>query len=302
MLRGLLPSLLVASMVVWISACAKKAPPGSPATTALSGIVKPPTDKPSTEGDGWPPGIEPDKLDPFKRKVFDDVINRESSACGKGHSLLHSIRQDGACRASFYAVRYVARLADAGFSEPEIGEKLTQRFRAPRVPYIDVSQAPSKGGPSGRVTIVEFADYECAHCKAAQKVMQPLLDKYPGLVTLYFKHFPISSNNAFNAAQAAAAAQKQGKFWQLSDKIWENSENLSPALLESLAKEIGLDFSRWYSDVGSEEVRARVQRDRAEARALGIRRTPAIFINGRRYTDEPDLPGLTDWIDEELGR
>lgn len=302
MLRGHLPSVMVAVMVVSASACTRKASPRPPATTTPSTVVKPANDKPSTDDNAWPEGIDPGKLDTFKRKVFDQVVNHEPSACGKGHSLLHSVQRDSACRASFYAVRYVARLADAGFSEPEIGEKLSQRFRAPRVPYIDVSQAPSKGGPSGRVTIVEFADYECKHCKEAQKVMQPLLAKYSDQVTLYFKHFPISSNNALNAALAAAAAQKQGKFWQLSDKIWENSEHLTPALLESLAKEIGLDFSRWYSDVASEAVRSHVQRDRDEARALEIRRTPAIFIDGRKYTDDLDLPSLSDWIDEELGR
>ena len=165
-----------------------------------------------------------------------------------------------------------------------------------------MSQAPSKGGPSGRVPLVEFADYECKHCKEAQPLMQQLLSKYASDITLYFKHFPISSNNALNAAHAAAAAQNQGKFWQFSDKVWENSEHLSPAVLESLAKEIGLDFSRWYGEVGSEAVRGLVQRDRTEARALEIHRTPAIFINGRRYTDEIDLPSLEDWIDEELGR
>jgi thiol-disulfide isomerase/thioredoxin len=291
-------------MVVFIgvsaSACRKKAPPGPPTTTAAT--AKPNDDNRTDDNDAWPAGIDPSKLDAFKRKVFDQVVNHEPSACGKGHSLLHSVKRDSACRASFYAVRYVARLADAGFSASEIGEKLAQRFRAPHVPYIDVSQAPSKGGPSGRVTLVEFADYECKHCKEAQPLMQQLLTKYASDITLYFKHFPISSNNALNAANAAAAAQNQGKFWQFSDKVWENSEHLSPAVLEGLAKEIGLDFSRWYGDVGSDDVRAHVQRDKTEARSLEIRRTPAIFINGRRYTDEPDLSSLEDWIDEELGR
>ena len=273
-----------------------------PANTAATSAAKP-ADDPRPAGDeAWPAGIGLGKLDAFKRKVFDQVVNHEASACGKGHSLLHSVQHDSACRASFYAARYVARLADAGLSESEIGEKLSQRFRAPHVPYIDMSQAPSKGGPSGRVAIVEFADYECKHCKEAQPLMQQLLDKYAKDVTLYFKHFPISSNNALNAALAATAAQNQGKFWQFSEKIWENSEHLTPALLEGLAKEMGLDFPRWYGDVGSEEVRGHVQRDKTEARSLEIHRTPAIFINGRMYTDELDLPSLKDWIDEELGR
>jgi protein-disulfide isomerase len=132
--------------------------------------------------------------------------------------------------------------------------------------------------------------------------MPPLLAKYASDVTLYFKHFPISSHNALNAAHATTAAQQQGKFWQFSDEVWRNSDRLTPAVLEGLAKELGLDFPRWYADVGSEEVRTHVQRDKTEARSLEIRRTPAIFINGRRYTDELDLPSLKDWIDEELGR
>jgi thiol-disulfide isomerase/thioredoxin len=293
---------MVVVIGVSASACTKKAPPSPAAIATSPAVAKPADDKRLADGDAWPAGIDPGKLDAFKRKVFDQVIDHEASACGKGHSLLHSVKRDSACRASFYAVRYVARLADAGFSASEIGDKLSQRFRAPHVPYIDVSQAPSKGGPSGRVTLVEFADYECKHCKEAQPLMQQLLSKYASDITLYFKHFPISSNNALNAAHAAAAAQNQGKFWQFSDKVWENSEHLSPAVLESLAKEIGLDFSRWYGEVGSEAVRGLVQRDRTEARALEIHRTPAIFINGRRYTDEIDLPSLEDWIDEELGR
>jgi hypothetical protein len=300
---GLSPSVLVIGALVAASACSKRASQTRPTSAnSAPAAVTDKGSKPSAEGDSLPAGIDLGKLDEFKRKVFDQVVNREPSACGKGHSLLYSVKHDSSCRASFYAVRYVARLADSGLSESEIGEKLSQRFRVPRVPYIDVSQAPSKGSPSGRVTIVEFADYECTHCKEMQTLIPPLLAKYSNDVTLYFKHFPISSRNALNAALATAAAQNQGKFWQLSDKVWENSEHLTPALLESIAKEIDLDFSRWYGDIGSEEVRAHVQRDKTEARALEIHRTPAIFINSRRYTDELDLPSLEDWIDEELGR
>jgi hypothetical protein len=271
--------------------------PPSDASTRPTGASTGPT-----EARARPTGVDPGKLNGPARKVYEQVVNHEPSACGKGHSLLHSVQRDSACRASFYAVRYVARLADAGLSEAEIGEKLAQRFRLPRVPYIDVSQAPSKGATSGRVTLVEFADYQCSHCKEAQAVLQPLLAKRASEVTLYFKHFPISSKQALNAAMAATAAQNQGKFWPFSERIWESSDQLTPAVLESLAKELGLDFARWYDEVGSEGVRGHVQRDRTEARSLAIQRTPALFINGRRYTDAIDLPSLEDWIDEELGR
>lgn len=293
-----------------VGGCTKKASQGPavpppPPTVPATAPAPAPAAVPVAQATGQSAPAEYDlgKLDPAERKIFDQVVSHQPSACGKGHSLLDSTKTDKACRASFYAVRYVASLADAGFSEAEIGEKLEQRFRAPRVTYIDVSQAPSKGSPSGRVKIVEFADYQCGHCKDAQAMMHALLADYAQDIVVYFKHFPLGGNVAsINAAVAAVAAQTQGKFWQMSDKIWENQDRLSPALLEGVAKDIGLDFTRWYADVGSEEVRNRVHRDRAEGRSLQIRRTPAIFINGRLYPEEPDLPGLKDWIDEELGR
>ncbi len=293
---GFLRSILFLTALAAASACTKKNSHSSPAAA--------PGAKAPAESGSLPLGIDASKLDELKRKLFDKIVNREPSACGKGHSLLHSVQHDSSCRASFYAVRYVARLAEAGSSEAEINEKLEQRFRAPRVPSIDVSQAPSQGAASGRVTLVEFSDYECDHCKQAQALMPKLLADYPKDLTLYYKHYPLSGHVAgLNAALGAVAADKQGKFWQYNEKVWENSDHLSPATLESVAKTIaGLDFSRWYSDVGTEEVRSHMLRDRAEGRNLEIHRTPALFINGRRYADALDVPSLKDWIDEELGR
>lgn len=254
--------------------------------------------------DATPPaGVDISKLDDFERKVFFRVVNHEASACGKGQSLLASAKHDPSCRASFYAVRYVAHLVDSGFTDSEIADKLTSRFRTPRNTHIDVSAAPAKGTGSGRVTVIEFADYECPHCKHAQTLMHQLIDEYPSDVRLYFKHFPLSAHtNARLAAEAAVAAAKQGKFWPYNDKVWANSENLSPAILEKAAKDVGLDVARWRSDWESEAIKARVQADRNEGLQLGINATPTIYINGRKYDDPLEIASLKDWIDEELGR
>ncbi len=301
MVRGL---FVVVALVA--GACTKKpSQPSPPAPTPPPGAQSSPTQasQPSTGKPPLPAEFDLSKLDEPRRKIYDQVVSREPSACGKGESLQSSVKHDSACRASFFAVRYVARLAEAGFSDAEIVEKLGQRFRQPRVPFIDVSTAPRKGNASARVRVVEFADYQCSHCKEVQPVLHALASAYPGDLVMYFKQYPLGGHtNSVNAALGAVAAQKQDKFWQFAEKVWENSEQISPALLESLAKQIGLDFDRWLADVGSEDVRGQVQRDRAEGRGLEIRRTPAIFINERRFTDEPDLPNLKDWIEEEIGR
>ncbi len=250
-----------------------------------------------------PPGLDLAKLDDFERKVFFRVVNRESSACGRAHSLLYSAKHDSSCRASFYAVRYVAHLVDSGFTDSEIAERLDRRFRAPRVEHFDLVAAPGKGKQSARVTIVEFVDYECPHCKHAQALLRQVVEEYPNDVRVYFKHFPLSGHtNARLAAEAAVAAHKQGKFWPYSDKVWEKSDNLTPAVLEKVAKEVGLDVATWRKDAASDGVKDRVQADKSEGTALHILATPAIFINGRKYGDPLDIASLTEWIDEELGR
>jgi thiol-disulfide isomerase/thioredoxin len=298
--------LLSAAAFVAACACAKNAPRVKPAEAAPAAAAKPTGDKaasPSTEESTPPAGVDIGKLDDFGRKVFFRVVNREPSACGKGHSLLFSAKHDTACRASFYAVRYVAHLVDSGFTDSEIGEKVEKRFHSDRHLRIDVAVAPSKGSATARVTVIEFVDYECPHCRHAQALMRKMIEEYPNDVKVYFKHYPLSSHpNARLAAEAAVAAHKQGKFWPYSEKIWENSENLTSAVLEKLAKEVGLDVARWNADRESEAVKAEVQDDKSEGNDLGILATPSIYINGRKYDDPLEINSFKDWVDEELGR
>jgi predicted DsbA family dithiol-disulfide isomerase len=271
------------------------------ATAASAQAGKPGT--PSSADNTPPSGIDIRKLDDFERKVFFRIVNSEASACGKGHSLIYSAKHDTSCRASFYAVRYVARLVDSGFTDSEISERLDMRFRAPRVPHFALSSAPSKGGASARVTLIEFVDYECPHCKHAQDLVRQAMEEYPNEIKVYFKHFPLMGHtNARLAAEGAVAANKQGKFWAYNDRVWQNMENLTPAVLEKAAKGAGLDVARWRKDMGSAAAKDLVQADKSEGADMGITGTPAIFINGRRYGDPLEIVSLKDWIDEALGR
>jgi thiol-disulfide isomerase/thioredoxin len=287
------PLVGLCTVLLTDSRCAVAAPPAADKAGTPSG-----------DDQTLPRGIDIGKLDEFERKVFFRVVNRESSACGKGHSLLHSARFDESCRASFYAVRYVAHLVDTGFTDSEIGEKLEKRFRTPRVPRFDLAAAPSKGvSGAGRLTLVEFVDYECPHCRHAQALLRQIIEDYPKDVRLFFKHFPLTAHtNARLAAEGAVAAHKQGKFWAFNEKVWAQSDTLTPALLEQIAKEVGLDVARWRKDADSDAVKERVNDDRSEGSDLGITGTPTLYIHGRKYTDPLEIASLKDWVDEELGR
>src|SRR5512138_651422 len=107
-----------------------------------------------------PPEVKPlyDKLDELGKKVFLRIASNESSVCGDAQSLLNSVKS---CRRSIAALRYVAKLIEQGYTDSEIGEKLANRYRPVSAKKIDIAEAPMKGNPSARITLVEFADYEC---------------------------------------------------------------------------------------------------------------------------------------------
>jgi protein-disulfide isomerase len=98
------------------------------------------------------------------------------------------------------------------------------------------------------------------------------------------------------------AANKQGKFWPFQDKLWDKQDELSPAEIEKLAKESGLDMARFRADLESAAVKDRVQKDRMDGAALGLQATPTLYIDGREYTDPKDTESLREWIKEELGK
>jgi protein-disulfide isomerase len=285
-------------------ACAKSPPaaqsapaaaePGAPSAVAQGA----PAGAPDT---ALPPGIDASKLDEFQKKVFFRIINNEPSVCGQAQSLIASAKKD--CRRSYNAIRYVGKLVEQGYTDSEIAESLGKRYRTPAGKPIDVAEAPMKGNPAAKVTLVEFADYECPHCKRLQPVLRQLVDEFRNDVKVYFKHYPLPQHtNARLAAEAAVAANKQGKFWAFQDKVWDKQDELTPAELEKLAKESGLDMAKFRQDLASPAVKDRVQKDRDQGQALGLQATPTVYINGREYTDPKDTDSFREWIKEELGK
>ena len=286
-----------------LPACAKTPPEAKSAPAAPEAAPSGGGSAAGGQDNTPPPGLDISRLDDFQKKVFFRVVNTEPSICGQAQSLLQSAKKDPNCRRSFNAVRYVAHLVDQGFTDSEIGESLSKRYRNTVTHNLDVSEAPMVGSPGARITLVEFADYECPHCKRFQPVLRQILDEFKGEVKLYFKHYPLPQHTqARLAAEAATAAQKQGKFWPYEEKLWANQDNLTQAELEKYAKETGLDMTKFRQDMESPAVKARVQKDRTEGSAAGISSTPTLFINGREYSDTHDTESLREWIKEELSK
>ena len=110
-----------------------------------------------------------------------------------------------------------------------------------------------------------------------------MLEKYPNDVKLVIKHFPLPSHKfAKKASTAALAADRQGKFWEFHSKIFEHYKSLNDAKIDEIATSLNLDMEKFKADQKSPEIQALIARDIENGRAIGVRGTPSIFINGKR--------------------
>jgi protein-disulfide isomerase len=120
-------------------------------------------------------------------------------------------------------------------------------------------------------------------------------------VQVIWKNLPLDMHqNAMGAALAAEAASRQGKFWEMHDKIFANQQNMTADRYVQYARELGLDVQRFVKDRDSADVRQRVEADKKEANALGVSGTPGFFINGHFVSGAKPFDEFKKLIDQEL--
>ena len=138
----------------------------------------------------------------------------------------------------------------------------------------------------GKVTLVEFLDFECEACGAVYPYIEQLRAEYAGQVTFATRYFPLPGHrNSENAAVAVEAAAKQDQFEAMYDKMfqtqatWGESQDSKAELFRTFAEEIGLELEQYDADVADPATLARVQSDFTAGRELGVEGTPTIFVN-----------------------
>jgi len=169
-----------------------------------------------------------------------------------------------------------------------------------RIYPIDLAGRAVKGPKDAGVTLVIFDDYQCPYCARLDRFTQQLLEMYPDDLNCVIKHFPLSSHPLANQAAAAAlAAGKQGKFWEFHSRLLENHDQLSQEKINEIAASLNLDMEKFNRDRASEQVRKIIAEDVANGRQVGVTGTPSVFLNGKRIENRKigNLPAL---IQQEL--
>ena len=129
-----------------------------------------------------------------------------------------------------------------------------------------------------------------------------MFEKYSKEMKLVFKNFPLRNHKfAWPAAIAALAANKQGKFWELHDQLYENYNRLSEQKIRKIAQQVGLDMEKFDKDMKDPKLKAMVERDFQEGARAGVRGIPTIFVNGRQLRNR-SFQGFQAAIEKELAR
>ena len=151
----------------------------------------------------------------------------------------------------------------------KVKERSEEIFNDPTSPVV--------GNKTGDVTIVEFFDYNCGYCKIAFQDIQTLIEEDKNL-RVVLKELPILSESSAHGARYALAADKQGKYWEFHQFMMKNGANGDDKQMESLAKEVGIDFKKLKKDAEGPEIRAVIEKNMALARDVGFTGTPGFVV------------------------
>jgi len=131
-------------------------------------------------------------------------------------------------------------------------------------------------------------------------VVDQVLQAYPKEVKFIYKQFPLPMHsNAMPAARAALAAGKQGKFWEMHDKLFANQRSLTPENIKQFAQDIGLDTVKFEQDMNSPEVQQQINEEMQQGQKAMVGGTPSLYLNGKKVADR-SVSGLKQMIDEAL--
>lgn len=205
------------------------------------------------------------------------------------------------------------RLADVDQQVAQLQTQVTNAAKAAKPPQqgpdpskvyaVKLEGAPVRGNPQAPVVIAEFSDFQCPFCSRVGPTMQQVEQVYGDKVKIAWKNHPLPFHpNAMPSAIAAMAANEQGKFWEMHDKLFANQQKQSREDFLRYAKELKLDMARFTKDLDSGKYKAQIEADANEAMTLGASGTPGFFVNGRFVNGAKPFAEFAKVINAELQR
>lgn len=163
-----------------------------------------------------------------------------------------------------------------------------------------------KRSPNEKAVLVEFGDFQCPACGSYYPIVKQVVDSHSDDLTFVFRNFPLSQHkNALPSAYAVEAAGKQGKYWEMFDKIyssqndWEGLSNPKKTF-ETYAEGLGLDINKFKDDVDSKEIKDKVQADYQDGISLQVNATPTFFLNAQKLESPRSLDEFNSLVEAAI--
>lgn len=165
-----------------------------------------------------------------------------------------------------------------------------------------------RNGRDKKVTLIEYGDFQCPSCGQYYPILKSLEETYKDQVSFVFRHFPLRSihPNAQAAALAAEAAGKQGKFFEMHDKlfetqnVWGQVATNQQSLFEGYAQELGLNIEQFKNDYKSSDTANRINRDISSGSQFNISGTPTFILNGEKIESPAGLDEFKKVLDDAI--
>lgn len=165
------------------------------------------------------------------------------------------------------------------------------------VKEVTISQTDHvRGALDGKVTLVEFGDFQCPACGAYEPLVRQVTQDNKAVLKVVFKHFPLLQlhQNALLGAKASEAAGLQGKFWEMHDMLYDKQADWSTGLnahdfIMGYATTLGLDTKKFSDDLNSKALEDKIMAEEKEGLSLGVEGTPTFFLSGKKI-DNPSSP------------
>ncbi len=162
------------------------------------------------------------------------------------------------------------------------------------MPVVITQTDHVRGAKDGKVTLVEFGDFQCPACGAYEPILRQVMADNKDTLKFSFRHFPLTQihKNALLAAKASEAAALQGKFWEMHDIIYDKQDEWGEALnarefIMMYANTIKLDISKFTRDLESKTIEDKILAEYKEGISLGVQGTPTFFLNGKKLESNP---------------
>ncbi len=250
------------------------------------------------------PGVDTTDLTTQERSEWGRLVSSLPAPCPSLAQSIAECTQKGLdCPACRLSAKLLARHLQRGKSAAQAEAACDARFGEAPIRSVNLGSSPTRGPANAPVTVVVWADFQCPFCARAAQLLSELERSMSPRLRVVFKHYPLPAHaRAMWLAKASVAAQRQGRFWELHDKLFSQWLPADDDALVRWATDAGLDGSRFKQDLTAPATQQRIDQDRAEGEALGLTGTPFVLVNGRRvdakwFDLEEDLD---DWIVEEL--